>query len=38
VVVSHIGTNAVTQRKLIAGEIEAELVPQVTLAERVRAG
>lgn len=36
-VVSHIGTNPVTQRKMIAGELEVELVPQGTLAERVRA-
>jgi len=38
VIVSHIGTNPQTQAQLIAGEIEAELVPQGTLAERVRAG
>lgn len=38
VIVSHIGTNPETQAQLIAGEIEAELVPQGTLAERVRAG
>lgn len=37
-VVSHIGTNPVTQKKMIAGEIEVELVPQGTLAERIRAG
>lgn len=37
-VVSHIGTNAVTQRKMIAGELAVELVPQGTLAERIRAG
>jgi acetate CoA/acetoacetate CoA-transferase alpha subunit len=37
VVVSHIGTNPVTQKKMIAGEIEVELVPQGTLAERIRA-
>ena len=36
-IVSHIGTNPVTQRKMIAGEIEVELVPQGTLAERIRA-
>jgi acetate CoA/acetoacetate CoA-transferase alpha subunit len=36
--VSHIGTNPVTQKKMIAGEIEVELVPQGTLAERIRAG
>lgn len=37
-IVSHIGTNPVTQKKMIAGEIEVELVPQGTLAERIRAG
>lgn len=35
--VSHIGTNPETQRRMIAGEIEVDLVPQGTLAERVRA-
>jgi acetate CoA/acetoacetate CoA-transferase alpha subunit len=38
VVASHIGTNPVTQRKMIAGDIRVELVPQGTLAERIRAG
>ncbi|TBW36103.1 3-oxoacid CoA-transferase subunit A [Siculibacillus lacustris] len=38
VVASHVGTNADTQRQLLAGEIEVELVPQGTLAERIRAG
>jgi acetate CoA/acetoacetate CoA-transferase alpha subunit len=37
VVVSHIGTNPETQRQMLAGEIEVELVPQGTLAERIRA-
>jgi acetate CoA/acetoacetate CoA-transferase alpha subunit len=36
-VVSHIGTNPETQRQMIAGEITVELVPQGTLAERIRA-
>jgi acetate CoA/acetoacetate CoA-transferase alpha subunit len=36
-IVSHIGTNPVTQRKMMAGEIEVELVPQGSLAERIRA-
>ena len=36
-IVSHIGTNPVTQKKMIAGEIEVDLVPQGTLAERIRA-
>ena len=35
---SHIGTNPETQKQMIAGELEVELVPQGTLAERVRAG
>ncbi len=38
VIVSHIGTNPETQRQMIAGELEVELVPQGTLAERVRTG
>lgn len=38
VVASHIGTNAETGRQMIAGEIEVELVPQGTLAERIRCG
>ncbi|MBR0678922.1 3-oxoacid CoA-transferase subunit A [Roseomonas eburnea] len=37
-IVSHIGLNPVTQKKMIAGEMEVELVPQGTLAERIRAG
>jgi acetate CoA/acetoacetate CoA-transferase alpha subunit len=37
-IVSHIGTNPETQAQMIAGEIEVELVPQGTLAERIRAG
>jgi acetate CoA/acetoacetate CoA-transferase alpha subunit len=36
-IVSHIGTNPETQQKMIAGEIEVELVPQGTLIERIRA-
>src|SRR3954463_14679997 len=35
---SHIGTNPEAQRQMLAGEIEVELVPQGTLAERIRAG
>lgn len=38
VIVSHIGTNPVTGKKMIAGELEVELIPQGTLAERVRCG
>jgi acetate CoA/acetoacetate CoA-transferase alpha subunit len=37
-IASHIGTNPETQRQMIAGELEVELCPQGTLAERVRAG
>jgi len=37
VIVSHIGTNPETQAQMIAGELEVELVPQGTLAERIRA-
>ncbi|PKU26089.1 CoA transferase subunit A [Telmatospirillum siberiense] len=37
-VTSHIGTNPETQRQMIAGETEVDLVPQGTLAERIRAG
>jgi acetate CoA/acetoacetate CoA-transferase alpha subunit len=35
---SHIGLNPETQKQMIAGEIEVELVPQGTLVERIRAG
>jgi len=38
VIASHIGLNPETQRQMIVGETEVELVPQGTLAERVRAG
>src|SRR5215831_10958827 len=37
-IVSHIGLNPVTQRQMMAGELEVELVPQGTLIERIRAG
>lgn len=37
-VVSHIGTNPETGRQMNAGELNVELVPQGTLAERIRAG
>ncbi len=37
VIASHIGTNPETGRKMQAGEMEVELVPQGTLAERIRA-
>ncbi|AHG72940.1 Acetate CoA-transferase subunit alpha [Mannheimia sp. USDA-ARS-USMARC-1261] len=35
---SHIGTNPETGKRMIAGEIDVELCPQGTLAERIRAG
>jgi len=37
IVVSHIGTNPETQRQMNSGETAVVLVPQGTLAERVRA-
>ncbi|HKN29064.1 MAG TPA: 3-oxoacid CoA-transferase subunit A [Roseiarcus sp.] len=37
-IASHIGLNPETQAKMIAGEIDVELVPQGTLIERIRAG
>ena len=36
-IASHIGTNPETVRQMLAGELEVELVPQGTLAERIRA-
>jgi len=36
VIASHIGLNPETQKKMIAGEIEVDLVPQGTLIERIR--
>ena len=38
IIASHIGTNPETGRQMIAGEIDVELVPQGTLAERIRCG
>ena len=38
VIASHIGTNPETGRQMIAGELDVELVPQGTLAERIRCG
>lgn len=38
VIASHIGTNPETGKKMIAGELEVQLVPQGTLAEQIRAG
>jgi acetate CoA/acetoacetate CoA-transferase alpha subunit len=37
-IATHIGLNPETQRQMIAGEIEVELCPQGTLAERIRSG
>jgi acetate CoA/acetoacetate CoA-transferase alpha subunit len=37
-IVSHIGLNPETQRQMLAGETQVELVPQGTLIERIRAG
>jgi acetate CoA/acetoacetate CoA-transferase alpha subunit len=37
-IASHIGLNPEAQRQVMSGEIEAELCPQGTLAERIRAG
>lgn len=37
-IASHIGTNPETGKRMIAGELEVELTPQGTLAERIRAG
>lgn len=36
VIVSHIGTNPETGRQMIANETDVDLVPQGTLAERIR--
>jgi acetate CoA/acetoacetate CoA-transferase alpha subunit len=38
VIASHIGTNKETGRQMNSGELIVDLVPQGTLAERVRAG
>jgi len=37
-IASHIGLNPQTQQKMLASEIEVDLVPQGTLIERIRAG
>jgi acetate CoA/acetoacetate CoA-transferase alpha subunit len=37
-VVSHIGLNPETQKQMLAGRLEVDLVPQGTLIERIRAG
>jgi len=38
IIASHIGLNPETQQKMLAGQIDVELVPQGTLIERIRAG
>ena len=38
VIVSHIGLNPETQQQMLAGSLQVDLVPQGTLAERIRAG
>ena len=35
---SYVGENAEFERQLLSGELEVDLVPQGTLAERIRAG
>ena len=35
---SYVGENKVFERQLLSGELEVELIPQGTLAERMRAG
>jgi len=37
-IASHIGLNPETQRQMIAGKMQVDLVPQGTLIERIRAG
>jgi acetate CoA/acetoacetate CoA-transferase alpha subunit len=37
-IASHIGTNPETGRQMIAGELNVDLIPQGTLAERIRCG
>lgn len=38
VIVSHIGTNPITGKKMIDGTLEVKLVPQGTLIEQIRSG
>lgn len=38
VIVSHIGTNKETGNQMFAGELDVELVPQGSLAEKIRCG
>jgi acetate CoA/acetoacetate CoA-transferase alpha subunit len=37
-IVSHIGLNPETQKQMLEGDTEVELIPQGTLIERIRAG
>ena len=37
-IASYVGENAEFERQLLSGELEVELIPQGTLAERLRAG
>jgi acetate CoA/acetoacetate CoA-transferase alpha subunit len=37
-VASHIGLNPETQKRMLSGDMQVELVPQGTLIERIRAG
>ena len=37
-IASHIGLNPETQRQMMGGELEVELIPQGTFIERIRAG
>jgi acetate CoA/acetoacetate CoA-transferase alpha subunit len=36
-ITSHIGTNSETQKQMMSGDLEVELVPQGTFVERIRA-
>lgn len=38
VIASHIGTNPETGRRMIAGEMDVQLIPQGTLIEQIRCG
>jgi 3-oxoacid CoA-transferase subunit A len=38
IIASYVGENKEFERQLLAGELDVELVPQGTLAERIRAG
>jgi acyl CoA:acetate/3-ketoacid CoA transferase alpha subunit len=35
---SYVGENEEFERQLLSGELEVDLIPQGTLAERIRAG